>query len=65
MTEAETLELIKIKKEELARKRAEAGINPSLLKVLEEEVKTLETSVPSAASKPKRPQQTFLDECAG
>lgn len=65
MTEAETMELIKVKKEDLARRRSQPGVSASLLKVLEDEIKTLESSVPSAAPKPKRPQQTFLDECAG
>ena len=67
MTETETLELIKVKKEELARRRSQPGVSSSLLKVLEDEIKKLEASVPSAgaAAKPKRPQQVFLDECAG
>ena len=65
MTEAETMELIKVKKEDLARRRSQAGVSPSLLKVLEDEIKKLESSVPGAAPKPKRTQQTFLDECAG
>ncbi len=66
MTEAETMELIKVKKEDLARRRSQPGVSSSLLKVLEDEIKTLEASVPNAAApKPKRPQQTFLDECAG
>ncbi len=65
MTEAETLELIKAKKEDLAKRRSQPGVSPSLIKVLEDEIKKLEASVPSTAAKPKRPQQTFLDECAG
>jgi hypothetical protein len=65
MTEAETMELIKVKKEDLARRRSQAGVSPSLIKVLEDEIKKLEASVPATAAKPKRPQQTFLDECAG
>jgi hypothetical protein len=64
MTEAETLELIKTKKEDLAKRKAEAGVNPALLQTLEEEIKKLEATVPGAAPR-KRPQQTFLDECAG
>ncbi|MEK7353259.1 MAG: hypothetical protein AABZ77_01990 [Chloroflexota bacterium] len=67
MTEAETMELIKVKREDLARRRSQAGVSSSLLKVLEDEIKKLEATVPStgAAPKPKRTQQTFLDECAG
>ena len=67
MTEAETMELIKVKKEDLARRRSQSGVSSSLLKVLEDEIKKLEATVPStgAAAKPKRTQQTFLDECAG
>ena len=66
MTEAETMELIKVKKEDLARRRSQAGVSPSLLKVLEDEIAKLESTIPGAAApKPKRTQQTFLDECAG
>jgi hypothetical protein len=67
MTEAETMELIKVKKEDLARRRSQAGVSSSLLKTLEDEIKKLEASVPAAGAtaKPKRTQQTFLDECAG
>jgi hypothetical protein len=59
------MELIKVKKEDLARRRSQTGVSPSLIKVLEDEIKKLEASVPPTAAKPKRPQQTFLDECAG
>ena len=67
MTEAETMELIKVKKEDLARRRSQAGVSSSLLKTLEDEIKKLESTIPTAggAVKPKRTQQTFLDECAG
>ena len=66
MTEAETMELIKAKKEDLEKRRSQPGVSPSLLKVLEDEIKKLEASVPGAAPAPKkRVQQTFLDECAG
>ena len=68
MTEAETMELIKVKKEDLARRRSQAGVSGSLLTVLEDEIKKLEATIPSTgapAAKPKRTQQTFLDECAG
>ena len=66
MTEAETLELIKVKKEDLERRRSQPGVSSSLIKALEDEIKQLEATVPSAAKpKPKRVQQTFLDECAG
>ena len=64
MTEAETLELIKTKKADLAKRRAQPGANVALLKTLDDEIKKLEASVPGAAPK-KRTQQTFLDECAG
>ena len=64
MTEAETMELIKTKKEDLAKRRSQPGVSSSLLKVLEDEIKKLESSVPGAAPK-KKTQQTFLDECAG
>ena len=63
MTEAETLDLIKSKKEDLAKRKAEGG-NATLIQTLEAEIKKLEATVPGAAPK-KRPQQTFLDECAG
>ena len=64
MTEAETMELIKEKKADLAKRRSQPGVNAALLKTLEDEIKKLESSVPGAAPK-KRTQQTFLDECAG
>jgi hypothetical protein len=65
MTEAETMELIKAKKEDLAKRRSQPGVSATLIKTLEDEIKKLEATVPGAAPKPKRPQQTFLDECAG
>ncbi len=64
MTETETMELIKVKKADLAKRRAQPGVSAALLKTLEDEIKKLEATVPGAA-KPKRTQQTFLDECAG
>ncbi len=64
MTEAETMELIKVKKEDLAKRRSQPGVNSALLKTLEDEIKKLEATVPGVAPK-KRTQQTFLDECAG
>ncbi len=66
MTEAEVMELIKVKKEDLASRRSQAGVSSSLLKTLEEEIKKLESSLPNtgAEAKPKRRQQTFLDACA-
>lgn len=65
MTEAETMELIKVKKEDLARRRGQPDVSATLIQTLEDELKKLEATVPGAAPKPKRPQQTFLDECAG
>lgn len=64
MTEAEVMELIKTKKEDLEKRRS-AGVSTAELQALEDEIKKLEESVPKPAARPRRVQQTFLDECAG
>lgn len=62
MSEAEVMELIKEKREDLERRKSESTASGSLLKVLEDEIKELESSL----EKPEqRVEQTFLDECAG
>jgi|WetSurMetagenome_2_1015567.scaffolds.fasta_scaffold968475_2 hypothetical protein len=65
MTEAETIELINIKRQTLEQQRA-ANPNSAILPVLEGEIKQLETSLAKATA-PKRTGQKkiFLDECAG
>ena len=38
MTETETMELIKVKKEDLAKRRSQPGVDSTLLKTLEDEI---------------------------
>jgi len=64
MSEAETMELIKVKREDLERRKADSNASGSLLKVLEDEIKELEASLEKPAAAP-RVEQAFLDECAG
>ena len=63
MTEAEIIEAINKKRNELEASRS-GNAGAATLQALEEEIKTLELSLSSAESKP-RDQQVFLDECAG
>ena len=65
MTEAEMIELINIKRQTLEAQRS-ANPDSPVLKLLESEIKTLETDLAkaSAAKKPAR-KKMFLDECAG
>ena len=68
MTEAEMMELINIKRQMLEQQRsANPTGNSAVLKVLETEIKELETNLAKAAAIPKRSTQKkiFLDECAG
>jgi hypothetical protein len=68
MTEAEIMELINIKRHTLEEYRtAKPAVSNAALKVLEDEIKTLEISLAKASSAPKRPgeKKVFLDECAG
>ncbi len=68
MTEAETLELINIKRHTLEEYRAaNPPVSATTLKVLEDEIKTLETSLAKASASPKKKgeRKVFLDECAG
>lgn len=63
MTEAETIELINKKRNELEEKKARHA-SSALLKALEDEIKALESGVASEEPKKKR-RTVFLDECAG
>ncbi len=63
MTEAETIELITKKRNELEEKRARRA-SSALLKSLEDEIKALESGLAGEAPKKKR-KTVFLDECAG
>jgi hypothetical protein len=66
MTEAEIMELINLKRSTLEEYRGKA-VSATTLKVLEDEIKTLEISLAKAsAPKPATGQKKiFLDECAG
>ncbi len=65
MSEAEVMDLIKEKREDLERRRSESTASGSLLKVLEDEIKELEASIEKPAESKPRVEQAFLDECAG
>jgi len=65
MSEAEVMELIKTKREDLERRRSDSTASSSLLKVLEDEIKELEASLEKPAEGESRIEQAFLDECAG
>ena len=66
MTEAEIMELINLKRHSLEEYRSGKSVSASTLKVLEDEVKTLELSLARAAApKPSGQKKVFLDECAG
>jgi hypothetical protein len=62
MTEAETMELINVKRHSLEELRS-ANPTSSAAAVLEKEIQELESSLAKAA--PKRQRKVFLDECAG
>jgi hypothetical protein len=60
------MELIKEKREDLEKRRSSDSVSTSLLTVLENEIKELESSLSSSDSSSKSDgQQMFLDECAG
>jgi len=65
MSETEVQELIKVKREDLERRKADDSASSSLLKVLEDEIKELESSLDKPAEDAPRIEQAFLDECAG
>ena len=64
MTEAEIIEQITKKRNELEEKTA-AKASPVVLKAIEAEIKDLENSIGNASSSSDEDQQMFLDECAG
>ena len=65
MTEAETLELINLKRHTLEEYRGKS-VSATTLKVLEDEIKALELSLAKASTpKPTGTKKVFLDECAG
>ncbi len=67
MTEAEIMEQINKKRSTLEQYRTgNPPVAPDLVKTLEDEIKTLESSLSGTQAAPKRPRRTaFLDECAG
>ncbi|MBI4296294.1 MAG: hypothetical protein HY667_04160 [Chloroflexi bacterium] len=67
MTQAEIMELINIKRNMLEQHRAANPADTSaVVKILENEIKELETSLAKASPAPKRSEKkVFLDECAG
>lgn len=68
MTEAEIMELLNIKRHSLEEYRSvKPPVSATTLKVLEDEIKTLEISLAKASAAPKRTgeKKVFLDECAG
>jgi hypothetical protein len=67
MTQAEIMELINIKRQALEQRLLS---NPNdtgpIVKILQSEIKELETSLIKSTSAPgKRETKVFLDECAG
>jgi hypothetical protein len=65
MTEAEIMEQLTKKRAALEQVRTGQAVSESDVKVLEDEIKQLETSL-SGEPKPRRSRRTaFLDECAG
>ncbi len=66
MTEAEIMELINIKRRSLEEYKAVKSASPTTVKVLEDELRSLEISLAKAAA-PKKTgdKKVFLDECAG
>ena len=64
MTEAEIIEKINSKRNELEEKKA-ANAGADVLKAIEDEIESLAADLQSAGQKPASDQQVFLDECAG
>jgi hypothetical protein len=68
MTEAEIMELITIKRQTLEDYRAKTPTaSATTIKIMEDEIKQLESSLVKANAAPKRTgsKKIFLDECAG
>ena len=67
MTEAEIMEQLTKKRTTLEQyKSSNPPVGESQVKVLEDEIKQLETSLSNPEAKPRRARRTaFLDECAG
>ena len=63
MTEAELIEMINKKRNELEESRS-GNAGSELLKTLEGEIKNLESGLSSGDTEQEE-QQVFLDECAG
>ena len=63
MTEAEIIEKITKKQNELEEKRS-GNAGEDIIKALEEEILSLQTDLSQVEKKPEE-QQVFLDECAG
>ena len=63
MTEAELIEMINKKRNELEENRS-GSAGSELLKALEDEIKELESGL-SRGDTEQEEQQVFLDECAG
>ena len=63
MTEAEIIEMITKKRNELEENRS-GNAGSVLLKTLEDEIKELESGL-SRGDTQQEEQQVFLDECAG
>ena len=63
MTEAEIIEKITKKQNELEEKRS-GNAGDDIIKALEEEIVSLQADLSQVEKKPAE-QQVFLDECAG
>ena len=63
MTEAEIIERITKKQNELEEKRS-GNAGDDILKALEDEINSLQADLSEVEKKPAE-QQVFLDECAG
>jgi hypothetical protein len=60
------MEQINKKRSTLEQYRTAPPADSTVVKVLEDEIKTLESSLSGTQAAPKRPRRTaFLDECAG
>ena len=65
MTEAEIIEKINTKRNELEEKKA-ANAGADVLKAIEDEIEALAADLQNSSdNKPASDQQVFLDECAG
>jgi len=62
MTEAELIEMISKKRNELEERRS-GNAGSAVLDALKEEIDNLESSLPSGTRQVE--EQVFLDECAG